>query len=227
MLRHAPARAIVCYLWWLPCLALTLRTEPVQATHGGESPIEVLGYSPDESKVYWLQHSGIADGEPAVIYSLRLDRRRARVQPDASWVRAVQNAHVDQREDRLAELLRRLRARLTPLRQSTAAVTATIGSVPDGLHVLGGDVCAPDETPEGCTTRRLSEGYAARRYRTGVALRSGALGGSIDLESYCRPGAALRRVFAIPGRAELLALVRHSGVPMEGCYDADAVVVLR
>ncbi len=181
---------------------------PARASLGGPSYIEMLGWKPKESKIFFTVRSEDEGGDRQGVYYLDLNARDPNRAQRVSW-------SVDSSDSRnWKENQAKYQARLMKLRRELAVLPRLIESTfPQRCEVIQVD------------SLRNMEGPWAR-YRVRIA--DGRLGNDrLLLTCYREPSVRFIDHYSIPGRAERVEIVSFIGKPHEIGYEVQAPVVIR
>ncbi len=186
---------------FVPILVLALLAVPVvaRATVGGPRLLDVLGWSPDERRVYVHVMPMDESGDFGDVLYFALDSPTPERPMLAEWSRASEG------DGAAIAKLAALRGRLVamPLEPSVAR--------PAWVTVMSTDTtqCCYEDVP---------------RYR----VRATWLGGTAEFEFTCfyRTCVAMKSVHPVPGRKERLVVLAFEGICCEGGYETQEPVLL-
>jgi len=173
------------------------------ATHGGTDLCEVLGWDTRDQKVYVLRYNG-SEGGPfwtLACFDLRTERPCRQI--------IVSTFEDEERESVVKQSLAPLRKRLKPL------------SLLMEPTMLRSRVVHADSL--------VREYYGTiPRFRVELTgLQTATSITTLRLTTYVTPAAFMPRLYAIPGRKELFAIVAFTGVWWETGYETQVPVLLQ
>ncbi|HYM80282.1 MAG TPA: hypothetical protein VEY91_02595 [Candidatus Limnocylindria bacterium] len=194
-----------CLQWLSPMLGACIVTWAPAATAytGGPVRAELVGYEPNEHKLYYTLQSQSESDDRGRYFYLHLDSAVTYKPIEARSLGTAWVSGTSTRADN--QNLINLRKRLERL--------VSLDSYDVGLKV---EVAKRDSSVHLQVPRMLLD----------VDLRSGATECRFQLEAFCRSHVAIVELYLVPGRTERVALTRYTGVEYY-CELADAPIVLR
>lgn len=190
---------------WIWVLILLPSADFALTTVGGPQEIRFLGYNEQERKVYWLTYFRGASGRlPKLSY---IDFSAEPFEPvvDTSWNKEIEPY------DRATffNRVKLLKSQLLPLNEDISdslVVTARIIEMSD--YVIANDL------------------PPVKRFEMVIMLRSGRLTGTIRITSYINKRIGVSQWYRIPNEPFGITTFSCTGIPWEGGYLKDSVVVL-
>lgn len=193
-------------------LIMSTMASLAHASSGGPELCEVLGWDPIDRKIFCALDWRSEEGLPRRMVYFAIDGRspcsmvevRFPVRTDDPLVRRVGAREAIRRR------WRTIVGRLKPL---VPAAELTLPSV----TIVDADSIA---------YRGTGGPPALARYRVRLRGLGGVFQGPFDVTTYGTPQVAVPRVYRIPGRREMLAVVSFIGVPIEIGYEAQVPVLI-
>lgn len=180
---------------------------PVHATSGGPSTIEVLGLSKKAQKLYFLRTNEDASDSLPELYSLRVGISDSPVKVKSVYA-GLQEDDEDKNE-KFDERIEKLKAQLNRLdSQDLKQIQLKTTVMKQGKEIILEDIEVPSWT--------LSFEVNAKELKSkGV------------ITSYCNPDVKIREWIRIPNKNIAVAVISYSGIPYEGCYEVQDLVLLK
>ncbi|TDI83560.1 MAG: hypothetical protein E2O79_04865 [Caldithrix sp.] len=191
---------------WIWVLILLANADFARTTVGGPQEIRFLGYNEQERKVYWLTYFKDASGRlPKLSY---IDFSAEPFEPvvDTSWTKGIEPN--DRRT--FFKRVNAFKSQLLPLKQDMSdslVVTARIIKITD--YIIANDL------------------PSVKQFEMAIMLKSGRLTGTSRITSYINKRIGVSQWYRIPNEQYGIATFSCTGIPWEGGYFKDSVVVLK
>jgi len=168
------------------------------ATVGGPVTVEVLGVDPRDTSVYYVERDGSEGHAAPRLFRLRAAGPRPRMAERVAWERTYADAGEWEEAWRAGEpRFAAIHDRLVPLIELPVSDVEVELECARGRHARG---------------RLRGASIVARSIR-------------LDLVRGC--DAHVRALALVPGTDDAIAIVRYLGIPFEGGYDRERVVLAR
>lgn len=185
---------------------------PAELGSVGPHTLDVLGFAPEEHRLYVLEHYDDESGDlPQLHFMHTRGHHMGRLVPVRSWYEGELAQVEGEFEGRLSVLLTRLRP-MRPLPISTLSLRTRVVKR-RALRLY------PDRPP-------------IRKFELRLTVRPGdvdlvaSLGGHALVTAYLRPRAHLVEAFRIPGERLAVAVVSYVGIPFEVGYEKQAALLV-
>lgn len=188
------------FMWLAFCL-------PVQATSGGPSIIEVLGLSKKAQKLYFLRINEDASDSLPELYSLRVGVSDSPVKVKSVYAGLKEDD--EEKNTKFDERIEKLKTQLIHLdNQDLKQIQLKTAVMKQGKEIILEDIEVPSWT--------LSFEVNAKELKSkGV------------ITNYCNPEVKIRDWIRIPNKNLAVAVISYNGIPYEGCYETQDLVLLK
>ena len=191
---------------WIWIAVLLANADFARTTVSGPQEIRFLGYHKQERRVYWLTYFKDASGRlPKLSY---IDFSTEPFEPvvDTSWTKGIKP---DNRRT-FFKRVKEFKFELLPLKQDISdslVVTAQIIKISD--YIIANDL------------------PPVKQFEMAIMLKSGSLKGTSRITAYMNKRIGVSQWYRIPKEQFGIATFSCTGIPWEGGYLKDSVVVLK
>lgn len=178
----------------------------------GAHELDVLGFDPNEHKLYFLEHYNDDSGDlPQLFFAHTRGRHLGRLMPVRSWYQGGATTVEDEFQTRLDALQDRL-VEVEPMTRGALRLTTRV--------------------VKRRALRLRRDQAPIRKYALQLTVRDTSnsaitpMGARTEVTAYLRPKAQLVESYTIPGERTAIAIVSYVGIPFDVGHDKQVALLL-